>query len=98
MKKASDEVWGFFHIQSGISNLPGSLNQVQHCTWLGSPMAVPSGHNTAMGERPGADNMGGFFIYPRTAPTLPERLSRVRKYLAMGKHPGTETAELQCIR
>ena len=41
---------GLFHIQSGISNLPGSLSQVQHSTWLGEGQAVPSGHNTAMGE------------------------------------------------
>ena len=59
--------WGFFHIQLEISNLPGDLSQVQHSTWLGEPMAVPCGHNTAMGERPGADiadtQLGVFFIF-----------------------------------
>ena len=42
MKKAQ-RLLGFFHIQSEISNLPGGVSRVQHCTWLGPEPAAPSG-------------------------------------------------------
>ena len=49
MKKAQ-HLLGFFHIQSAISNLPGGLGQIQHCTWLAPEPSAPSGRN----ERGGA--------------------------------------------
>ena len=54
MKKPQTEVWGFFIYNLEISNLPGSLSQVQHCTWLGEAGAASSGRNEAHAELPGS--------------------------------------------
>ena len=48
----------FFICPRAAPTLPERLSRVQHCIWLGSLMAVPSGHNTAMGEWPGSAYRG----------------------------------------
>ena len=75
------DIMGVFLFVPGQRLLSWSASAEYASTWLGSSMAARSACKTAMGERPGADIMGVFFICPRAAPTLLERLSRVRKYL-----------------
>ena len=53
-------VGSFFHSICNVSTLWSSSMNVQHCTWLGSPMCAASGGSSTWGERLGEQDVAEF--------------------------------------